>query len=333
MDLRRPGGAEGAAVTDPGYGFVPLPPSVRRIERKEARWDRGVPSTLAGRIDIKLVAEQHVHIGSGGKRGEQDVVVLAGACVRGGPGIPGSSLKGVLRARYEAITHSCAGPAPKARHDGTYKIRSSTGIQTARLDATALSAAVLETRCTERRACPACALFGRMSLRSRITVTDLACAGGVEIEVAPIPERFGPNLHHVGSATIEREHDRELFEVHDLHGRKFGLGRGPATENRLRVEAIPAGTVLTGQIRLFNVTPAELGGLLAALGCLPASTLKLGGGKAHGFGRMHCKAHCTLARRGDPVLDPPAWRQQFVDSPDRWPAGEDQLVALHHGAC
>jgi hypothetical protein len=314
-----------------GYGFVPLPPEVRRIERKEARWDRCVRDTFAGCIDLELTAEQPVHSGSGSKHAQQRTVILRGARIRGGPGIPGSSLKGVLRARYEAITRSCAGPAPKARRDGTHKIRSSTGIERARLNA---SAAVFETNtehCTPERACPACALFGRMSLRSRIAVTDLACAGGVQFEIALIPERFGPNLHHVGPA--RRDPSGTMFEVHGLYGRKFGLGRGPATANRQRIEAIPAGAILTGQIRLFNVTSAELGGLLAALGCDPPSALKLGGGKAHGFGRMHCKARCKLTRCGAPPLDPSEWRQQFIASSDRWPEGEDHLVALHRGDC
>jgi hypothetical protein len=91
--------------------------------------------------------------------------------------------------------------------------------------------------------------------------------------------------------------------------------------------------VLTGQLRLLNATPAELGGLLAALGCDPASALKLGGGKAHSFGRALCHARCTLAAAGAAPLDPTRWRQSFVESPDRWSKGEDQLVALHRGGC
>jgi hypothetical protein len=322
-------------VTDAGYGFVPLPPSVRRIARDEASWHRRVPGTLAGRIELELTTAQPVHVGSGSKQAQQRAVISCGARVRGGPGIPGSSLKGVLRARYEAITHSCAPLVPRANRD--HPIRSSTGIKKARLLASALSAAVVETTCAPDRACPACALFGCMSLRSRLTVTDLACAAGASFDVEFIPERFGPNLHHVGPA--RRDPSGSRFEVYGLHGRKFGLGlgRGPATDNRQRVEVIPAGTVLTGQIRLFNVTPAELGGLLAALGCDPPSALKLGGGKAHGLGRMHCRARCYLAGAGTPPLDPSAWpsawRRRFIESPDRWPDGEKHLVALHRGDC
>ena len=312
---------------DPGYDFVPLPPDVRRVAREGARWDRRVRGTLTGRIDLELTAGQPIHVGSGSKQAQQRTVVLRLARIRGGPGIPGSSFKGALRARYEAITRSCVPLAPRA---GTYNIRSSTGIEKAHLRASALNTAALEASCTPEHACPACALFGRMSLRSRITVTDHACASDTTPARVRMPERFGPNLHHIGPAALDPTGN--AFEVRSLHGRKFGLGRGPASDNLQHVEVIPAGTVLTGQLRLFNVTPAELGGVLAALGCDPPSAIKVGGGKAHGFGRVHCRARCQLVEYDAP-LDPAAWRQAFVASPDRWPAGEERLASLHRGDC
>jgi hypothetical protein len=312
-------------VNDPGYDFVPLAPDVRRIARAEARWDRGAPGTLAGRIDITLTAEQPLHVGSGSKEARPPHVVLRGARVRGRPGIPGSSLKGVLRARYEAITRSCTslGPPSKAR------INSRSGIRNARL---AISLpAVLRDGCTEKVACPACALFGRMSLRSRITVTDLVCTGDTDFALAAMPERFSPNLHHVGPRRINASAD--AFDVLGLNGRKFHCGHGPATEARQHVETIPTGAELIGQIRLFNVTPAEVGGLLTALGCDPVCVIKLGGGKAHGFGRARCHARSTLVAHGSAPLDSARWRSAFLASPDRWDDGETRLVALHRGDC
>jgi hypothetical protein len=317
-------------MNDPGYDFVSLVPDVRRVERDEARWNRRASGTLAGRIAITLTTEQPLHIGSGSKQARPPHVVLRGARIQGLPGIPGSSLKGVLRARYEAITRSCT--TILSPGSGIAKIRSSTTqIRRARLMAQAIRAAVLDDDCTERLACPACALFGRMSLRGRVTVTDLVAAGETPFGQAVLPERFGPNLHHIGPARIDPS--GSIFEVHGLHGRKFHRGHGPAAAGRQHVETIPAGAVLTGQLRLFNVTPAELGGLLAALGCDPPSTLKLGGGKAHGLGRARCDASSALRAVDSAPLDPAQWRNAFLASPDRWADGENELVALHHGAC
>lgn len=314
-------------MIDPGYDFVPLSPDVRRIPREAATWARRVRGTLSGQIALELTAEQPVHIGSGSKQASQRMVVLRHARIRGGPGIPGSSFRGALRARFEAITRSCAPLAPAS---GRKRIRSSTGIEWASLLASARTAAVLGTSCTKECCCPACALFGRMSLRSRITVTDFACASHVSFEIVRIPERFEPNLHHIGPTVLNATGDE--FGVRALHGRKFALGRGPASDNRQHIEVIPPGTVLRGQLRVFNITPEELGGVLAALGCDPPSAIKVGGGKAHGFGRMLCRARCHLVDHDAP-LDPAVWRQRFVASPDRWVEGEDRLVALHQGAC
>lgn len=315
-------------MSDPGYDFVPLVPDVRRVARAEACWDRHASGTLSGRIELTLIAEQPLHVGGGSKEARPPHVVLRGARIRGRPGIPGSSLKGVLRARYEAITRSCTNLFPAST---LIKIRSSTTrIKKARLTPS-LRPAALGGGCTERCACPACALFGRMSLRSRITVTDLVCIGDTEFALAAMPERFGPNLHHVGPSRINASGD--AFDVLGLHGRKFHRGRGPATEARQHVETIPPGAELFGQIRLFNVTPAEVGGLLTALGCDPVSAIKLGGGKAHGFGRARCHARCVLVAHGSTPLDPAQWRAAFCASPDRWTDGETRLVALHQGGC
>jgi hypothetical protein len=158
-------------------------------------------------------------------------------------------------------------------------------------------------------------------------VTDFACTHDTPLTIANMPERFSPNIHYLGPR--ERHPSGDYFVVSGLHGRKFALDGGPATEPRQRVEAIPAGTALTGELRLFNVTPAELGGLLAALGCDPASALKLGGGKTHGFGQVRCAPRYEL--HGG-AIDPAAWRRAFLASRDRWSDGEARLIALSSGA-
>lgn len=312
---------------DPGYGFVPFAPDARRSQRPPARWDRRVSGTLAGHIDLTLITQQPVHVGSGSKAVDERVVVQRAARVRGAPGIPGSSLKGAVRARYEAITHSCVLFSPKA---GSPRVRSSSGIKRAQLPESALPRAA-SRKCDPDHACPACALFGCMSLRSRITFTDFACDGDTPFTRVPMPERFGPNLHHVANYRRVASSDGDVAAISTLKGRKFGLGRGPATDHRHRVEAIPANTQLCGQIRVFNVTPAELGGLLTALGCDPPSAIKLGGGKAHGFGRVLCRARCAMT--GEVTQTPNQWRSAFVDSADRWAEGEAALVEMQQGDC
>lgn len=326
-----------------GYLFVPLPDHVnRRIRRDEAVFDRQVAEALSGVATIEFFCEQPIHIGSGFKRMVGPRVVRGAVRIRDGLGIPGSSVKGMLRSRYEAITYSCT-DAPK---DKVWDVRSSTGLKKARFRPGTLALDALKT-CSfrEPKMCPACALFGRMSQRCRVTVTDFHAPVQGEFALFDLPEQFGPNIHHVGAAKIitdEHSRDRssnQMFEVSELKGRKFALGQGRRVENAKPqpVEVIPAGTILQGQIRFMNVTPMELGGMLSAIGKTPASKLKIGAGKCYGLGRMSLRT-MSFALRGQTASpqgdQEQAWRAAFeTEQSDRFPDGEETLVRIHQGAC
>ena len=324
-----------------GYEFVPLPDRVQRQERPQAIWHRRYPGALSGVLRVRLRAEQDVHVGSGIKRLQDGKVVRKvvrmAVRIQDRPGIPGSSLKGVLRGRYEAITRSCVPQKPPLGQ--MVSIRSSTGIRQARLRLEDRSERYLKTECDDRQRCPACALFGRMSLRSRVAVQDLFCAGGEEFAIALLHAQFSPNLHHVGKPVRARDRSgQEYFEVGSLHGRKFAVGVGPIADKAEKqwIEVIPAGSVVEGTIRLFNVLPAELGGLLAALGKIPASALKIGGGKGRGFGRMRLDGIAYDLRDDagkSAAADEAGWRAAFAGSDDRWQDGEQRLCEIHEGDC
>jgi len=315
-----------------GYRFVALPEGVRRVMRPEAVHDRRVPGTFSGALDVTFRSEQPVHVGSGFKSLHGEVVVRGGAQVQGAPGVPGSSLKGVLRSRFEAITASCAGPAPSGG-----KVRSQTyDVHQASFTGNVRNKDAFRA-CTGNLLCAACALFGRMSQRSRVAVADFSSASTFVIET--MPQQFGPNAHHLGDFRVVVDGDRgKRFEVSTLKGRKFAVGRGPVAPDarRQRVEAIPTGTLLRGVIRVFNLRPDELGGLLAVLGSAPASALKIGAGKGQGFGRI--TLHDLAFRLHDhtrAAVTPgtAALKHAFEACPDRLPQGEAAMVNIHQGDC
>lgn len=317
-----------------GYGFVPFAPDVHRARREQAVHDRRVADTVSGAIEVTLQALQSIHVGSGHKRVQRGAVVTCGARIDGHPGVYGASFKGVLRARFEAITRSCAILAP--RRNALTGVRSSTGIQRARLHPDAWLSAW--RACDSNEMCAACALFGRMSQRGRLAVTDLACTSHDDFTIARMPARFSPNLHHVGRARPVRYQGSDIFEVRSVYGRKFAVDLATAGDAAVgdraveRVEAIREGAELSGRLLVSNLRLAELGGLLAALGYRPSSVIKLGGGKAHRFGQVRCVALRWTLRdhRGASLMsDIPAWRQRFEQSPDYWPDGERALFALH----
>lgn len=339
----------------PGYAFIPLPSSVDRQHRPHATHDRRHPGTHSGSLTLTWLLEQPVHVGSGFKalvpdepvvnaarsdpgRAAPRSTVLVRQHVRLGaiPCVPGSTLKGVLRARYEAITRSCA-TAPGGRHASRKSASSSFGSTArARLEDSALNEPAFHSGCNAKHGllCPACALFGRLDLRSRLVMTD-ALPDTAAVEHRLMPAQFEPRLHHVGEFTPEDDHQGPLLRMTRLFGRKFAVGmdeRPPPREERGKqppakqlVEAIPAGTHLQQEIRFLNLTDAELGGLLAVLGHEPKSRVKVGAGKCHGFGRALVEVGartsfetCMKAFRADPGCD----ARNF-----------DRLIALHGEDC
>lgn len=342
-----------------GYDFVPLAPSVNRRVREEARLDRRMPGTLSGRMVLTLLTEQPLHIGEGSKELQAGGIVRRCARILGKPGIPGSSLKGLLRARYEAITLSCVG-VTSLKGGISEKIRSTSGVGFATIprgvvdrEATLLSCRDANQKAREAILCPACALFGyssneKNSLRGRISVLDLHLEEGA-LAFHHIPEQFGPNLHHLGPTKRTSGAKGEQFEVQSLDGRKFSLSnsskrvnapkpdpRKAGKESGIRVEVIPANSRLRGELRFQNLLPEELGGLLCALGYRPSSALKLGAAKAHGLGRVRASVEsCDLfdELRKPVPWNPDALRGRFEQWRDRFAAGESALIQIHPRDC
>ena len=317
-------------MSDEGYRFVPLPGGVRRVARAEAIHDRRIPGAITARLSVVLVTEQPLHIGSGFKTLRDGRIVRRMITSGEQPCAPGSTLKGVLRSRFEAITRSCALFRPG---DRSVKVRSSSFPgATARFDRPVLQAQVFQA-CGVDRLCAACALFGRMSLRSRVVVSDFLPEAPVEVISESMAEMFSPNLHHVGKFTPT--HDEKELVVTSLHGRKFACGQGPEGTNRELVEVVPRGTKLAGELRVMNATRAEVGGLLAALGWRPQSRLKVGSGRGHGFGRVRverCEVHAHAPTQAA-AIDIDAWDSAFRASEDAWIPGLDALVKIHGEGC
>lgn len=318
-----------------GYAFTPLPDVPRVAPRREARFDRRLDGCVFGRLTLTYRAEQPIHVGAGHK------VLIDGdpvrAQMRSGDYLiaPGATWKGVTRARFEAISRACAGRAPKKQR----RITSQTyDGYSAELHPSVAHHPVFTT-CRARAGdprpelCPACALFGVMSRRGRITFADLTT--DAPPRVYPMPQQYGPRLHHLADPSdVDVDPHHRRLTVKRLRGRKFHGGKAPpAVGAPLAVEAIPPGAMLTGRLTLYNVTPAELGGLLVALGVARNSYVKLGAGKSHAFGRLAPSAVTPELRdhRGRPLpLDPAACDAAWGQSPDRWADGEVQLRAIHN---
>lgn len=325
------------------YDFVPLPPDAQRRARGEARHDQRVAGMLSGRLVLQYVCRQPVHVGSGFKDLRDNGEVIRLGARSGDVGVvPGSTFKGALRARYEASTKSCLlfeVRSPQRSKSRTFGDSASTKLGKGSVD----QIRGLTRACSGRQTsvqpdavvCPACALFGCLNLRARVNVSDLLPLARQPLMDSAVPALFEPRLHHVGTFHVDDQEHTPSLVMEKLHGRKFAQGATLNPEAKLAVETFARDSRLRGEIRMWNLSKAELGGLLLAVGALPASALKLGAAKGHGFGRIDLVEYrLTLVdeRRSPITANISEFQQAFQGSADYWAEGALKLVALHSHA-
>ncbi len=322
-----------------GYEFVPVPDKVNRSDQAppQMRLDRRLPGHWFGQLEVVVTCEQPVHIGSGFKKCLEDGIARETARSGRVLCIPGSSFKGSIRSRYEAMTSSCVhGWTPKSPRPGKVGSRSHPEVEYSGLSNEIQNHDIFTT-CRKPRLCAACTLFGFQSGNdaqlSRVTFDDLQAPETTKVGLAAVPSAFSPRLHHLGKAQILNSN---RFEVTSLHGRKFA--KGPTqreAEVNEKVEVIPEGTELRGTIGLFNLTDSEVGGLIAALGIEPTGVLKVGGAKAYGLGRVSINLDKATVK--DHLRRPRPWvptelRKSFASSLAYDEIAETALFKLHTGS-
>ncbi|YAF96639.1 MAG: RAMP superfamily CRISPR-associated protein [Nodularia sp. CChRGM 3473] len=179
--------------------------------------------------------------------------------------IPGSSLKGVIRSIYEAITRSCLCKTNAKVPEGYSECK-----DTAKL-------------------CPACVTFGAMNWLGLVHFHDAQYDPENDkpgFQTGLIPPLFSPQRDAVDLETGEKIYYDNNNKV---RGRKFY----PHTYNEevkptFRIQQAELGKKFTTYVNYTNLTKAQLGTLLIALGQDPENRLglKIGSGKAVGMGTL-----------------------------------------------
>lgn len=183
--------------------------------------------------------------------------------------IPGSSLKGVVRSVYEAITGSCLCKVGKISRQNLPR-----GYQECEIN--------LPKK--KREVCPACQVFGALNWQGLVHFSDARC------QSSKITTGFMPSLHSPHS-----EKKNLYYENDIVKGRKFYYHFANAVD-RGKQQGIPVQQaakeyVFSAKLHLKNLSEAELGTLLIVLGQDPEHpiALKVGGGKPIGMGSMTVK--------------------------------------------
>ncbi len=213
------------------------------------------PDLMSGRIRGTITCLQPIHVGTGQyvpptQVGIESDVPLVKSFYEldGRLTIPGSSLKGPVRGLVEAFTPSCV-----------CKTRT-------RLDKYSYAECSYNSQRQEGEICPACKLFGAMGYQGQVSFSDAPLITG-ESDLRYIPAQYQP------SGQQERRH-----YPHRLIDNRPG--------NWPLETALPDAT-FSLHVEFTNLTPAELGVLLIALGQGdPSLCLKIGAGKSAGLGAI-----------------------------------------------
>jgi CRISPR/Cas system CSM-associated protein Csm3 (group 7 of RAMP superfamily) len=179
--------------------------------------------------------------------------------------IPGSSLKGVIRSIYEAITRSCLCKTNATVPDGYSECK-----ETSKL-------------------CPACVTFGAMSWLGLVHFHDAKYDPDNDkpgFQTGLIPPLFSPKPD-----AVDLESNEKIYYDNNnkIRGRKFyPHAYNEEVKPTFRIQQAELGKKFTTYVNYINLTKAQLGTLLIALGQDPENRLglKIGTGKAVGMGTI-----------------------------------------------
>jgi len=306
------------------YDFVSLPKTPKTVK---APGHDSYPSQLySGVLTLVYRTLTPLHVGSGsfessltcGLTGSDQPV--RGLVRRAGrPILPGSSWKGAVRARYEAITRSRLALAGEHHKLGVEKVphplqdpasrerKYQVKIQDTRVRALKARTVKHQDRPEDNRRqlqslSPAESLFGAMGYRGRVHPGDGLIeapspgAPGAPLKIAPMES---PSAHRLAKPGQAITGPRVTIEIREVEGRKFyydgdvvtartATSRGEAHPfTHELVDFVPAGSLITVEVHLEAVDLPELGALLVSAGYGPgAGILRFGGFKPAGLGKV-----------------------------------------------
>lgn len=247
------------------YALVSFPNKAPKLKHPVGH-DRYRNDLLHGKLEVKLTVQTSVHVSTGIVAMGSDVgarIPLIKTMSQGGQQqlkIPGSSLKGVVRSAYEAVTNSTLAVAT-----GKYKKQ----MPQERLPCK-----------NKKKLCPASLVFGALDWQGLIHFTDAIC------EQKKSVTGFMPSLYRP-----RPDQRRDYFQNGKASGRKFYFNAVNAVsggDRGIPVQEAGSEYVFTTELQFANLSAAELGTLLIVLGQDPnyPIALKVGGGKPIGMGTM-----------------------------------------------
>jgi len=293
-------------LSDKPYAFVPLCSNPPQRQPKTELQSQGSFATelLTGKLYLQLTVKTITFVSSGITARDSDLALNQNQAQRPDPFaraskaqktpvklvktaileennyiIPGSSLKGVIRSAYEAITRSCLCVLESKRQEIMETDRTCVNIPAEYKQCVGSG----DQDQTEAALCPACRVFGAMGWKGLVHFRDAHITGSHPLStLSPL---FAPDKDYEGNKKISKFY---VDENGQICGRKFYRQAQKAVGGKLPIQSIGVGTTFTTEILIKNLKREELGALLILLGQDPKSplALKLGAGKPRGLGTL-----------------------------------------------
>ncbi|GAB4304463.1 MAG: RAMP superfamily CRISPR-associated protein [Oscillatoriaceae cyanobacterium] len=259
------------------YALVSLPRQAPR-RGSPAGQERFLSDRLTGKLHLRLTVKTTAFIASGvvamgsdlSSSKTKNLPLIKTAVERDNRLIiPGSSLKGVVRSAYEAITQSCLCKTQADKNKIPDGYRECNNKKDHKKDS------------KKDNLCPACQVFGALNWQGLIHFPD-AAAVEADFKVGFMPSLKQPSKDFPGYYINGKVAGRKFY-YHAIRAVDKGQQQG------IEVQQAGGEFVFGTRLRYMNLTPAELGTLLIILGqdkSHPAIALKVGGGKPVGMGTM-----------------------------------------------
>ncbi|WEU40284.1 MAG: RAMP superfamily CRISPR-associated protein [Candidatus Odinarchaeum yellowstonii] len=239
-----------SSVPSKPYFFIDLPGRVNRS--KGDGYKTFTISTGLIDFDIKVISE-YIHVGSGSYESANNDWYYTFFRSKNQIMIPGSSIKGAVRAVAEAISSSCVSTYSIKEKDYLYKNKN-------RIKCSSLN-----------NLCPVCRIFGTTGYSGKIYFTDAPLLSGQIEKNVQVGNLYSP---------------RRIF------GRKFYHNKTyikPQTERGiipLALEAVKKDSIFKTTLSFQNLKDEELSLILHSMGINQDYKIKIGGAKPRCFGTV-----------------------------------------------
>lgn len=307
------------------YDFVSLPDAPARAEA--VPHNRYPDDRWSGTLTLVYRLETPMHAGSGVFETAEECGLRGGARpVRGisrslgRPILGGSSWKGAVRARFEAITRSRLGQRTRTQPEPAFKVPEALKKGDAkkyRFDLDDPKVRASEPMGTVRRfedlagkLSPAESLFGCMGYRGRVMAGEGAVEGPRAEEPLKVPALDSPVAHRLAKPGGLVHSGGSKYRITAVEGRKFYYD-GDVMHHRVVdgaygskevyewVDSVPAGSTITVEVQLQSLSVAEVGALLVSAGHgSEVGILRFGGYKSAGLGKVRLESATAELSKG-----------------------------------